>query len=199
MAKRALGPRVDLQLNVNNLTNEYYFDQMHPAHIVPGPGRTALRRSELQVLARGPTVLLTIPDAADAGTRSATRVQRLDEADWVDGRVTAGPQSARAKDNEQLPEDHPVGAAARRRDSRRARTEPAVHLGGAAVEGVSAALQPLPRRTRVRHARGQRDPPDRRHARTASAPICRRRCFCRRRTSTTAANCRSRTPTACTA
>ena len=29
-------------------------------------------------------------------------------ADWIDGRVTAGPQSARAKDNRQLPENHPV-------------------------------------------------------------------------------------------
>ncbi len=34
--------------------------------------------------------------------------QMLDQADWVDGRVTAGHQSARAKDNMQLPEDHPV-------------------------------------------------------------------------------------------
>ena len=42
MAKRALGPRADLQINLNNVTNEYYFDQIHPAHIVPGPGRTAL-------------------------------------------------------------------------------------------------------------------------------------------------------------
>src|SRR6195952_1713341 len=32
----------------------------------------------------------------------------LDAAEWVDGRVTAGPQSARVKDNLQLPEDHPV-------------------------------------------------------------------------------------------
>jgi PKHD-type hydroxylase len=32
----------------------------------------------------------------------------LDEADWVDGRVTAGHQSARAKHNEQLPENHPA-------------------------------------------------------------------------------------------
>jgi PKHD-type hydroxylase len=31
----------------------------------------------------------------------------LDEADWVDGRVTAGPQSGRAKDNLQLAEDSP--------------------------------------------------------------------------------------------
>ena len=34
--------------------------------------------------------------------------QTLDQADWVDGRVTAGHQSARAKDNMQLPEDHPA-------------------------------------------------------------------------------------------
>lgn len=32
----------------------------------------------------------------------------LDAADWIDGRVTAGRQSAQVKDNLQLPEDHPV-------------------------------------------------------------------------------------------
>jgi PKHD-type hydroxylase len=32
----------------------------------------------------------------------------LDSADWVDGRVTAGRQSAKVKANEQLPEGHPV-------------------------------------------------------------------------------------------
>lgn len=32
----------------------------------------------------------------------------LQQADWIDGRVTAGYQSARAKDNLQLPEDHPL-------------------------------------------------------------------------------------------
>lgn len=34
--------------------------------------------------------------------------EMLDKADWVDGRVTAGHQSALAKDNVQLPEDHPA-------------------------------------------------------------------------------------------
>ena len=33
---------------------------------------------------------------------------RIDAAEWVDGRVTAGHQSARAKDNEQVPEHHPA-------------------------------------------------------------------------------------------
>lgn len=32
----------------------------------------------------------------------------LDAAEWIDGRVTAGHQSARAKDNEQIPENHPA-------------------------------------------------------------------------------------------
>ena len=34
--------------------------------------------------------------------------QKLDQASWVDGRVTAGYQSSRVKDNLQLPEHHPV-------------------------------------------------------------------------------------------
>ena len=34
--------------------------------------------------------------------------QMLDAAEWIDGRVTAGHQSARAKDNLQLPDDHPT-------------------------------------------------------------------------------------------
>ena len=33
---------------------------------------------------------------------------RLDAADWADGRITAGHQSAKAKDNAQLPEDSEV-------------------------------------------------------------------------------------------
>lgn len=39
----------------------------------------------------------------------------LETADWVDGRVTAGYQSARAKDNLQLPEDHPLARELRER------------------------------------------------------------------------------------
>jgi PKHD-type hydroxylase len=37
--------------------------------------------------------------------------QLLQEAEWVDGRVTAGPQSARAKQNMQLPHDAPQARA----------------------------------------------------------------------------------------
>jgi PKHD-type hydroxylase len=52
-------------------------------------------------------MLLHVPAVLDAQqVREAHH--RLDAADWVDGRVTAGYQSARVKDNLQLPEDHPV-------------------------------------------------------------------------------------------
>jgi len=52
-------------------------------------------------------MLITIPEVLNPEqVRHARRL--LDEAQWVDGRVTAGHQSARAKDNMQLPEDHPV-------------------------------------------------------------------------------------------
>jgi PKHD-type hydroxylase len=52
-------------------------------------------------------MLLQIPDVLSAEQVAQAR-QRLDEAEWVDGRVTAGHQSARTKHNQQLPEAHPV-------------------------------------------------------------------------------------------
>ena len=48
-------------------------------------------------------MLLAIPDVLTAEQVVRAR-QLLDQADWVDGRVTAGHQSALAKDNMQLPE-----------------------------------------------------------------------------------------------
>jgi len=42
MAKRRLTEHLDLQMNVNNVANRYYYDEPHPAHIVLGPGRSAL-------------------------------------------------------------------------------------------------------------------------------------------------------------
>ncbi len=42
MAKYPLTDNVNLQLNVYNLTNKFYYDQMHPSHVVPGPGRSAM-------------------------------------------------------------------------------------------------------------------------------------------------------------
>jgi PKHD-type hydroxylase len=52
-------------------------------------------------------VLLLIPNVLTPEQVAHAR-KVLDEADWIDGRVTAGHQSARAKDNMQLSEDHPA-------------------------------------------------------------------------------------------
>ena len=52
-------------------------------------------------------MILHIPDILDAQQLHHTRVL-LDAAEWIDGRVTAGHQSARVKDNLQLPENHPT-------------------------------------------------------------------------------------------
>jgi PKHD-type hydroxylase len=52
-------------------------------------------------------MLLRIPDVLTPEQVAHAR-QLLDKAEWVDGRVTAGHQSAQAKDNMQLPEGSPV-------------------------------------------------------------------------------------------
>lgn len=52
-------------------------------------------------------MLIAIPDVLQAEQVAHAR-RLLDSAEWVDGKVTAGFQSARAKDNVQIPEGHPV-------------------------------------------------------------------------------------------
>jgi PKHD-type hydroxylase len=52
-------------------------------------------------------MLLQIPDVLTQDQVAEAR-RILDKADWTDGRVTAGHQSAHAKDNMQIPEGHPA-------------------------------------------------------------------------------------------
>ncbi|QWF18394.1 Fe2+-dependent dioxygenase [Lysobacter capsici] len=52
-------------------------------------------------------MLLHVPKVLTAEQVAHCRA-RLDQAGWADGRITAGHQSARAKDNAQLPETDPV-------------------------------------------------------------------------------------------
>src|SRR5690606_8661523 len=52
-------------------------------------------------------MLLHVPDVLTPEQVAQAR-EALDKAEWVDGRVTAGHPSARAKDNMQLPDDSPV-------------------------------------------------------------------------------------------
>jgi catecholate siderophore receptor len=42
MAKYDLTEQMSLQLNVNNVFDKYYYEQLHPFHVVPGQGRVAL-------------------------------------------------------------------------------------------------------------------------------------------------------------
>ncbi|CAN5424313.1 Fe2+-dependent dioxygenase [soil metagenome] len=52
-------------------------------------------------------MMLHIPSLLDATEVRAARAA-LEDADWTDGRATAGHQAARVKRNQQLPLDHPV-------------------------------------------------------------------------------------------
>ena len=52
-------------------------------------------------------MLITVPDLLNPDQVAKAR-QVLEAAEWVDGRVTAGPQSSKAKDNLQIPENHPA-------------------------------------------------------------------------------------------
>jgi catecholate siderophore receptor len=42
MASRAINDHIEAQVNFYNLANRFYLDQLHPGHLVPGPGFTAL-------------------------------------------------------------------------------------------------------------------------------------------------------------
>ena len=52
-------------------------------------------------------MLLQVPEVLSTEQVAQCR-QALDAADWADGRITAGYQSAQAKHNQQLPEDSPL-------------------------------------------------------------------------------------------
>jgi PKHD-type hydroxylase len=52
-------------------------------------------------------MLLSVPDVLNAPQVAEAR-EVFAKAEWVDGRVTAGHQSVRAKDNQQLPEGSPA-------------------------------------------------------------------------------------------
>jgi catecholate siderophore receptor len=41
-AKAPINDRMNLQVNVTNISNEYYYDGLHPGHIIVGAGRAAL-------------------------------------------------------------------------------------------------------------------------------------------------------------
>jgi catecholate siderophore receptor len=42
MAKYPITPNISAQVNITNVTNTYYYDELHPGHIIIGPARAAL-------------------------------------------------------------------------------------------------------------------------------------------------------------
>jgi PKHD-type hydroxylase len=96
-------------------------------------------------------MLLQIPDVLNAGQAAECR-QKIEKVQWVDGRVTAGHQSARAKNNLQLADDHPL-AQAMGELILSALAKCAVYVGGAAAARFSAAFQSLRGRAFVRQSR----------------------------------------------
>ncbi|MCR6654362.1 MAG: Fe2+-dependent dioxygenase [Opitutus sp.] len=52
-------------------------------------------------------MILAIPDVLKPEQLAEAR-RLLEAAEWVDGKVTAGHQGARVKDNQQIPAEHPV-------------------------------------------------------------------------------------------
>ena len=104
MVEYDVNTHLSLRLNINNLTDEVYIKNVNNngGRFNPGTPRSATRDVE-RALSEAYAMLLTIPDLLSADQVAAAR-ELLEHAEWVDGRVTAGPQSARAKRNQQLPE-----------------------------------------------------------------------------------------------
>ena len=97
-------------------------------------------------------MLLPIPDILTPEQVARAR-QILDSADWVDGRITAGHQSSLAKDNMQIPEEHPAARQVGEMILARIGTKRALHLGGAATASLSALIQSLPGWSVIWHPR----------------------------------------------
>ena len=178
---------IQLRVNAINLTNQLYFDSV--ARIESRACRRAHdhRQRKFQVLRSLTRMIVQVPNVLNPEQLARCR-EVMHRASWIDGRVTAGYQSAVVKDNRQLPENSPEARELGDMIVASPGAQPAVYHGGVAAPGLPAAVQPLRRRRIVRRASGQFDPADSRHAAIASARIFPRRCFSARRKTTTAAS-----------
>ena len=42
MAEYEINERITVQANISNLTDRFYLDELHPSHVIPGAGTSAL-------------------------------------------------------------------------------------------------------------------------------------------------------------
>ena len=128
MATYAFNDNLALQVNLDNVTDEVYYERIRNnatnGWATPGAERSARGEPDLEAVVFGGAparagpglrnarraMLIQIPEVLTAAQVAEIR-QLIDRADWVDGNVTSGPQAALAKRNRQLPED---SAAAKR-------------------------------------------------------------------------------------
>ena len=183
-------PKWDVQFNVANIFDKKYYVggyQNNPNRVLPGQPTHRAAHAAVPIQLTGVRAAAPAPRKA-AGQCSSTssrsshpsrrrssRAMRRAQG-WVDGNVTSGHQSAQAKYNEQLPEDSPLAQELGRDDPRGARAQRAVHVGGAAEAGVSAALQPLRRRDELSATTSTARSACTPHRARACAPTCPRRC-----------------------
>ena len=87
-------------------------------------------------------MLLHFPDVLSVSDAAAAR-GALERADWIDGRVTAGYQSAQTKRNLQLPEEHPLARELGTKVIEALGAKSSVYGRRSAVTSFPAPLQPL--------------------------------------------------------
>ena len=120
----------------------------HPAprntQTTAGRGGKDSKTARLREIGPDPNcpMLLTIPDVLSPDQVAETR-KILDKAEWVDGKVTAGHQSARAKDNLQIPEGHPAARQIGGMILSALGNSPLFISAALPAAYLSAALQPL--------------------------------------------------------
>ena len=109
MLKVPVTGKINVQLNLYNILDQNYIDEVHPEHnSIPGAGRTLLVSTNL-ILGADSLVCCGASLTSPSPEQVKQARQILGATEWVDNRkVTAGYQSARAKDNMQIPENHPA-------------------------------------------------------------------------------------------
>ena len=103
VAYRPIKP-LELRFNVLNVADTTYYDALHPGHVDSGRGPHLPPHRHLEVL--DPRHAPPRPQGPDRDAGGARRAL-LDDAKWVDGRMTAGHLSAKAKHNLQVAEGTP--------------------------------------------------------------------------------------------
>ena len=143
-------------MNIQNISNELFFQQLHPGHFVPAAGPDVPLHGHLR---RTEPMLLPIPKVLTEAQVARCR-ELMERATWVDGKITAGHQSAKAKDNLQIPEGSPEAREMGEMIGKALEQIPLFVSAALPTKIFPPAVQPLRAGHDLRRPRGQRHPPD---------------------------------------